>query len=547
MNDSETRQAELMRIKDAVKQNNKRKRATSRAQSEERSARQARLSGVDSASTEDHDAQYDWADAPPEILEPPLELSEEDIQPQSLEQASSRTSSIAPTPSATSYFRFGFHREAELLMHYLDHVFALQFRFYSPSIQNGGRGWLLWLLTETKPLYHAALSLGALHQHSLLARNARGHHYHDTLNELNEHHNRALQELQIFLQSSYEVSAGAQPSGRKRRLQILACGVQFISFELFRGGTSQWQVHLDALATVVRGMPVVTSIDTAPSPGNLTPFTSSGLEPHRLEDNAEHFLVGAVLWFDILSCASTSDAPRLHSEAGGLLQGQIDLANIIPCQPWVALATNDIAVLGAWKIDAVSTCSLSFWKLFEKADPIRKRLGDGIAGLRAEIDESFAALGVSHLGTMGAYLILTNPGVQQEAVKRAITLVFAYAAQVYLNTIISGADPKLDDVRNSVVDTMNALQELQLICDAQALRNLIWPICIAGSMAEDVHTQTYFQSLIEDLGEEAHAFGNTTTTLQIMQKCWASRDENRSGSWDWAVAMESLGQRVLLV
>ncbi|CAD0085501.1 unnamed protein product [Aureobasidium mustum] len=546
MNTVETRQAELKKIKDAVKKNNKRKREASRVQSEDGSPRQPRLSGINSASAGTYDAQQDWADAPPETSELHLELSEEDFQPRSLEQTSSRTPSIAPTPSATTYFRFGFHREAELLMHYLDHVFALQFRFYSPSIHNGGRGWLLWLLTETKPLYHAALSLGALHQHSLLARTARGNRYHDTLSELNEHHNRALQELQIFLQSSYEVSDEVQP-GRKRRLQILACGVQFISFELFRGGTSQWQVHLDALATVVRGMPVVNATDTGSSPGDLTPVTSSGLESHSLEDNAEHFLVGAVLWFDILSCASTSDAPRLHSEAVRLLQGKIDLANIIPCQPWVALAISDIAALGAWKDDAVSTSSLSFWKLFEKADPIRRRLGDGIARLRAEINESFASLGISHLGTMGAYLVLTNPGVQQEAIKRAITLVFAYAAQVYLNTIISGADPKLDDVRSSVNDTMNALQELQFICDAQALRNLIWPICIAGSMAEDVPTQTYFQSLIQDLGEEAHAFGNTGTTLQIMQKCWASRDENRSGSWDWASAMESLGQRVLLV
>ncbi|CAD0107031.1 unnamed protein product [Aureobasidium uvarum] len=321
---------------------------------------------------------------------------------------------------------------------------------------------------------------------------------------------------------------------------------EFISFELFRGGTSQWEVHLDALATVVRGMPVV-SADNNSSPEHLTPDNPSGLEPHRLEDNAEHFLVGAVLWFDILSCASTSDAPRLHPEAVRLLQGQIDLANIIPCQPWVALAMGDIAALGAWKADAISTSSLSFWKLFEQGDPIRKRLDDGIAGLRNEFDEPFSALGVSHLSTTGAYLVLANPRVQQEAIKRAITLVFAYAAQVYLNTIISGADPKLDDVRNSVVDTMNALQELQLICDAQALRNLIWPICIAGSMAEGAPAQAYFQSLIQGLGEEAHAFGNTTTTLQIMQRCWTSRGNNRSGSWDWATAMESLGQRVLLV
>ncbi|KAI4759196.1 hypothetical protein E4T52_08554 [Aureobasidium sp. EXF-3400] len=289
------------------------------------------------------------------------------------------------------------------------------------------------------------------------------------------------------------------------------------------------------------------SVGNNASPGTHDPGTPGGNEPHRLESNAEDFLVGAVLWFDIMSCASTNEAPRLRAEALDLLQGQIDLANIIGCQPWVALAVGDIAALSAWKTEAISTCSLSFWKLFEQGDPIRKRLADGIASLRAEIDESFAALGLSHLGTMGAYLVLTNPGVQQEAFIRAITLVFAHAAQVYLNTVISGADPKLDDVRNSVVDTMNALQELQFICDAQALRNLIWPICVAGSMAEDVPTQSYFGSLIQELGEEAHAFGNTTDTLRIMQKCWASRDNNGSEFWDWAAAMESLGQRVLLV
>jgi hypothetical protein len=544
MDSEDLKRAELKSIKDSVKQNRKRRRteAYQVRDDEVLSTSEGRVRDVSMRVCEE---RRTLADDPPEGLEPAGELPEADYPPPTLEEASSRTPSIVPTPTATTYFRFGFHREAELLMHYLDHVFALQFRFHTPSVANGGRGWLLWLLTETKPLYHAALSLGALHQHSLLARSARGQRYHDTLNELNEHHNRALQELQIFLQSSYEVSTGAG-SGRKRRLQILACGVSFLSFELFRGGTSQWQVHLDALATVVRGM-TVDSMNDGPSPGSYDPATPSGIEPHRMESNAENFLVGAVLWFDVMSCASTNEAPRLYPEALGLLQGQIDLANIIGCQPWVALAVGDIATLSAWKTEAISTSSLSFWNLFERGDPIRKRLGDGIASLRAEIDESFAALGLSHLGTMGAYLVLTNPGVQQEAIKRAITLVFAHAAQVYLNTVISGADPKLDDVRNSVVDTMNALQELQFICDAQALRNLIWPICIAGSMAEDTSTQAYFQGLIQDLGEEAHAFGNTADTLQIMQRCWTSREENSHGTLNWADAMESLGQRVLLV
>jgi hypothetical protein len=540
------KRAELKRIKDAVKQNRKRRRTEAdQVRDDDDLADLERHMSVQSTPVEAHQQQLVQADHPTGVSEHYRGSSEAHYSPPIFEHASSRAPSIVPTPTATTYFRFGFHREAELLMHYLDHVFALQFRFHTPSVANGGRGWLLWLLTETKPLYHAALSLGALHQHSLLARSARRQRYHETLNELNEHHSRALQELQIFLQSSYEISTGAG-LGRKRRLQILACGVMFISFELFRGGTSQWQVHLDALATVVRGM-TVESMNNGPSPENQGPGTPSENEPHRMESNAEHFLVGAVLWFDVMSCASTNEAPRLHSEALGLLQGQIDLANIIGCQSWVALVVGNIAALSAWKTEATSTCSLSFWKLFEEGDPIRKRLGDGIASLRAEIDESFIALGLSHLGTMGAYLVLTNPGVQQEAFKRAITLVFAHAAQVYLNIIISGADPKLDDVRSGVIDTMNALQELQLICDAQALRNLIWPICIAGSMAEDVPTQGYFQSLIQDLGEEAHAFGNTTDTLRIMQSCWASRNDNGSGSWDWVTAMESLGQRVLLV
>jgi hypothetical protein len=54
--------------------------------------------------------------------------------------------------------------ESVLLMHYLDYVFPCQFRFYQPSLEDGGRGWLLSLLMQTKPLYHAACSLAAYHR-----------------------------------------------------------------------------------------------------------------------------------------------------------------------------------------------------------------------------------------------------------------------------------------------------------------------------------------------------------------------------------------------
>lgn len=553
MNGGEEERAELNKIKDAVKKNNKRKRTEMSRSKTEEDQRKSQRTSVVNDEIQPIDPKHDWNDGRSEVQESTHEFLEGETPLITPDESSKQTLSTTPTPSGTR-FLFGHDREFELLMHYLDHVFALQFRFHSPSVASGGRGWLLWLLNDTLPLRHAALSLGALHQHSLLARSARGQRYHDTLNELNEHHNRALQELQIFLQSSYEDSIGAE-SGRKRRLQILACGVQLISFELFRGGTSQWQVHLDALATVVRSMAIIDSSSNGLSPsqpdvyspGDVIQGYGSEIQPHRLEDTAEHFLVGAVLWFDILSCASTNDAPRLHSESPRFLKDKIDLANIIGCQPWIALVIGDIATLSVWKADATVAGSLSFWTLFGRGDRLRRRLEDGISSLRKSIDETFAELGLSHLGTTGAYLVLTNPDLQQEAIKRAITLVFAYAAQVYLNTIISGADPKLDDVKNSVADTMNALQEMQYVCDAQALRSLIWPICIAGSMAGDVPTQSYFQSLIQGLGDEAHDFGNSATALKVMQKCWSSRIEGSPQFWDWVTAMEALGQRVLLV
>lgn len=55
--------------------------------------------------------------------------------------------------------------ETGLLMHYLDYVFPLQFPFYRHSAIKGGRGWLLSLLMQLEPLYHAALSISAYHRH----------------------------------------------------------------------------------------------------------------------------------------------------------------------------------------------------------------------------------------------------------------------------------------------------------------------------------------------------------------------------------------------
>lgn len=122
--------------------------------------------------------------------------------------------------------------ETNLMMHYLDHVFFIQFRFYTPSVSSGGRGWLLSLLRHTKPLYHAALSISAFHQQSLLSNIEKNPETeHGYLRELDRHHTLTLEELQLFILTHQEVDRSASGNSG-RNVQILACMVELISFEV---------------------------------------------------------------------------------------------------------------------------------------------------------------------------------------------------------------------------------------------------------------------------------------------------------------------------
>lgn len=132
--------------------------------------------------------------------------------------------------------------EANLMMHYLDEVFYIQWRFYTPSLATGGRGWLLSLLTHTKPLYHAALSLSAFHQQSLLCSGQdAGKTQISTLNELEGHYNTTLQELQLFIHACNE--NGSAEETFAKNMQILACTVELISFEVSLSSTCQSNFH----------------------------------------------------------------------------------------------------------------------------------------------------------------------------------------------------------------------------------------------------------------------------------------------------------------
>lgn len=118
--------------------------------------------------------------------------------------------------------------QASLLMHFFDHVLPLQFPFYSPSINEGGRGWILSILTRTKPLYHVALSLAAYHQQSILVRSNRIP-CTTSLRKLEERHIECIKALRCHLE---QFSIGLKANTCETNIEIMACIALLIALEV---------------------------------------------------------------------------------------------------------------------------------------------------------------------------------------------------------------------------------------------------------------------------------------------------------------------------
>jgi hypothetical protein len=137
--------------------------------------------------------------------------------------------SIATDSSLSGVSAFPEETNADLLMHYLDEVFPLQFPFYKPSVIAGGRGWLLSILTVTKPLYHAALSLAAYHRQSMLCGNSASKNHGLDLESLERQYVRAISELRHYLA---EIGDKNESRTQVENIKVLSCLAMLISLEV---------------------------------------------------------------------------------------------------------------------------------------------------------------------------------------------------------------------------------------------------------------------------------------------------------------------------
>jgi hypothetical protein len=156
-----------------------------------------------------------------------------------------------PTPSTSDLDQEGAGRplpalrdeEADLLMHYLDNVFPLQFPFFKHSAIRGGRGWLLSLLMRLEPLHHAARSVSAYHMHfEELAQeyelhygtieNARDFPTCCKLQDQLVEHNLTLSRLSKMLDRLGDLESNRPNLQLPEYIDLIACMATLISLEV---------------------------------------------------------------------------------------------------------------------------------------------------------------------------------------------------------------------------------------------------------------------------------------------------------------------------
>jgi len=247
------------------------------------------------------------------------------------------------------------------------------------------------------------------------------------------------------------------------------------------------------------------------------------------DDTGTKVLLGSLISFDIIACASTRSQPCLKLDHKRILDiFSIDLGSLFGCANQVMILILEIALLDNWKKEAEKNRQLSMVELVKRGAKIEERLQQEIKDL-----ESVESLGLSSEG---------NSGNTLSASRNEITNIFTLSALTYLNVVISGAQPELPEIVKSVSKTIAAFRCLS---EPRLLRNLVWPLCVSGCLALKEH-QSFFRNLVSKADVSHATLGTCAQAFKIVEQCWEMR-ETCSFNCDWVYIMTKLGSDILLI
>ncbi|KAB8305083.1 hypothetical protein EYC80_004384 [Monilinia laxa] len=256
-------------------------------------------------------------------------------------------------------------------------------------------------------------------------------------------------------------------------------------------------------------------------------------------ESAKVFLIGCIIRFDILSSLTENTVPALSGRYQQLLHTssyRLPLQAALQCRTWIFSTLLDIYSLREWRERKEAEGMLSLRELISKAFPIKKTLERGICLNMEEINIFKQNLEGSS--------DCTNIGSQQSDYNMlAATHIFACSVSIFLEVVLSGALPKLPEIQHEVG---RALESYSYIHDPDFMNVFHWPLCVAASVAELDHYDSFrsllsspniawigaFRESLERLEEHWRVSTNMKTTEAGVEPAWT----RKFMAWDILIA-----------
>lgn len=230
---------------------------------------------------------------------------------------------------------------------------------------------------------------------------------------------------------------------------------------------------------------------------------------------ALRFLSNVLAMFGIFSCISIGPT-SLFNEYQYLMDqsGLIQMDQIMGCKNWVMLAILEVGILDKWKREEQEHGRLSLKQLTGRAMAIEAILE---SGLREASGGATADL---------------------------ITSIYATSTLTYLHTVVSGLNPNLIEVQESVTTTIFLLKRLP---DVGIAKSLVWPLAVTGCMASRSQEE-FLRGLVLSAGVGPRSQRNLWELLKIWEDNWKNREDmSKHPPTRWEDVINRQGPPILLV
>ncbi|KAJ0302735.1 hypothetical protein Brms1b_011904 [Colletotrichum noveboracense] len=446
--------------------------------------------------------------------------------------------------------------EQSYIMSYIDYIFPAVFPFYTPSVLEGGRTWLLILTLANKSLCHAATSLSS-YFYSVVPvqqRPERRECVPEAENEVQNQTCMAMRKAQFDLN---EVSKHGVHGDLLTSARLFDSIVHLMCLEVSIASNENWQFHLDAAVLLFKQM--------LEFPGDVGSHRSKwdamlehmrrlahpGMDnPPRwpawtVDQAAFRFFSGLLIVHDIIYSTGVEQIPRLQPFYPLVLAAEdepkedpdrncrLRLEDYVGCQNWAMILVGEVAALDGWKKTMQKKGALSLMHLVKKGAVIEQSLRDGLSRL-----ETIDATARDHRPPWQAD---SNQAHDEAEACHLVTQIWAHAGLVYLHVVLSGWQPANIDIADSVAQTIELCRRLGT---PRRIHTLAWPLVVAGCLAQP-EQEPAFRELFSHMGP-LRSFGSTKLTIDIVEGVWQSRESIAADSWDVAACLNSLGRRVLL-